>query len=189
MRLFLAIEIPSIIKEKIAALAQEIGPALPKANVKWVNENNLHITLVFLGETPQERLKALAGATREALREAPVFKATLSGLGAFPKEKAARVLWIGLAEGARQINSLSEKLRRTLHAAAFLFDDKESHAHVTIARFHEPLINHAALLGFMRRPDPALGIWSVQEITLLQSTLTPQGPLYGSIEKFPLRLN
>ncbi|MGH9675543.1 MAG: RNA 2',3'-cyclic phosphodiesterase, partial [Candidatus Acidiferrum sp.] len=98
MRLFVALEIPAEVREKLAGLIVELRRAAehsPGKAPRWVRPQNLHVTLKFIGEVEAARLSAFRSALAEVRSERPV-TLQFRGLGHFPNEKNPRVLWTGI---------------------------------------------------------------------------------------------
>jgi 2'-5' RNA ligase len=106
-RLFVAV-FPS--PQASAELARELSAhwASPgRAGLRWVSSENLHVTLKFLGSVPQASVAALSAACALAAQSGQPFELRWSGAGAFPSARRARILWLGVAEGARELTQLS----------------------------------------------------------------------------------
>src|SRR5262245_64053734 len=107
MRCFVAIPLPDEVKAKVANMEADVRRRCGDADVRWTAPGSLHVTLKFLGSVAAERL----GGIRLALDRAvggirrPVL--SLAGLGAFPQPRRARVLWLGVAEGAAALVELA----------------------------------------------------------------------------------
>lgn len=173
MRLFIAIDIPSEIKGKISSFAKEIQKKeIITAN--FVSAKNMHLTLKFLGEVKD------ADRIKEACEEikANKFKISFKGVGAFPSQDYARVLWIGVEKGAEKLRDLNKQLEKKLGK-----DEKEFSTHLTIARV-KALKNKQALKNFFI--DKEFGEFEAEEFKLIKSVLIPSGPVYEDIARFRL---
>src|SRR6266481_2463601 len=95
-RLFIAIELPSNVRRTLADHIQRLRKALPEASASWAREENLHLTLKFLGDTELNRVEALSQAIQRAANAAEPFEINIEGCGAFPPNGAPRVLWVGV---------------------------------------------------------------------------------------------
>src|SRR5260370_12264617 len=93
MRLFVALEIPSEVREKLAALLKSLRAVSPQT--RWVRPENLHVTLKFIGEVPETKLAAIRSALARARSDQPV-TVDFRGLGFFPNDKHPRVFWAGI---------------------------------------------------------------------------------------------
>lgn len=176
MRLFIAIELPDDLKDRLAGLKTVI----PAAN--WVKRAGYHLTLSFLGEVDSDRVPALTAALSSI--QSPSFSVTLRGAGRFPPKGAARVLWIG-TETQPALIALHQQVERALVPLCFPTEDRSFSAHITLARLKTDARREVeAFLEKHRdwRADP----FPVTAFHLIESTLTPQGAHYRIEHSFPL---
>jgi 2'-5' RNA ligase len=101
---------------------------------RWVRVEGLHLTLRFLGATPDEGQPALAEALREVAAAAGPFEVTLSGGGCFPNPIHPRVLWIGIAAGGDHLVDLAESLNERLVPLGWPLESRPLAPHLTLAR-------------------------------------------------------
>ncbi|GEM_PF-1460827 len=133
-RLFIALPLPEEVRRRLAGEAR----TLPERFFRPLKEENLHLTLAFLGDTPdpaRETVEEVMGETAAAFAERfpdPV-TAEIGGPGAFPHPGSPRVVWMGLARGAGEAGVLAEALGKGLRRAGLRFDGKPFAAHITIA--------------------------------------------------------
>lgn len=188
MRLFLAIEIPSIVKSQIATYVQKIQRNNPHLKAKWVAPENLHVSLMFLGETPQEKLETLKKAAEKALSQQGIFSLTIEGIGVFPNPRFVRVIWLGISEGQEELKVIYSNFSQELNFEGFSFDqEKDYHPHLTIARVREAVHDIQQLQNFLNEEKPILGSWKATEVVLMESQLGHPHPIYRTLLKFPLR--
>lgn len=180
VRTFVALPLPGTERFALAALIVELGRDL--WGMKWVEEENLHLTLGFLGEVEGTRVAAIGGAMRAALAGSSAFRARLEGIGAFPRLDRPRVVWVGFAEGADEIAALAGRVRGAMEGLGIAPDPKPFTAHVTLGRLRRDA--HAPPLLCRRletlRYDGAA--FRVCEAHLMKSRLTPGGPIYHPLE-------
>jgi 2'-5' RNA ligase len=137
-RLFTAVPVADEVREAVGRLMEQLagapidvrGPGQPR----WVRVDGLHLTLRFLGATPDERLPELSAALAAAARGVAPFQVELSGGGAFPTPDRPRVLWIGIGAGANELGALAERLNDELRGLGWAPDDRPFQAHLTLAR-------------------------------------------------------
>lgn len=185
MRLFLGVFPPRPAQE-LAARAIEAMRA-PGDGVSWVKPANLHYTLRFIGEVGADGARRVAEAAREAGRGLAPFDAVLGAAGAFPKPAGARVLWIGLAEGADPFRALAKRLAVALEKRGFERERQAFQPHLTIGRVRTPGRDWSAALAAAGRldADPAAR-FRVAAIACVESTLAPRGSIYRVVESAPL---
>jgi len=149
--------------------------------MKWVEADNLHITLRFLGEVDEGRIPDISSAAEDAAKYQKQFKVILGRLGAFPNPRKARVFWWGLEKGAEESATLFTNLERGLVAMGFNPERKRYHPHITLARLRNP--TQLPIDSFSVVKDLS---FTTDGFTLFQSTLTPQGPIYKIVKEFKL---
>lgn len=179
MRLFFGIGLPSGIRKDVHHFCESVKNNLPR--MKWVEEENLHVTLKFLGEVDESRLGSLSDAARKASGSVKEFDVLPGELGAFPNPKRARVLWLGLKRGAESAAKLFNVLEERLVDAGFEAEEKTYHPHITLARLSPP---QSPLLTLERLSIPSFPSFICSKFTLYESFLTPKGPIYKVIEEF-----
>ncbi len=177
MRLFVAIDFPDEIKDRVSALKAEIPTA------RWVSRDQMHLTLFFIGET--ERIEAVKGALAE-VKSAP-FDLTLSGVGRFPPgdRKPPRVIWVGI-NPQPALNNLQASVTAALTTIGFQPEERPFSPHLTLARLKterqspETAQFLDAHQSFQTQPI------SISSFTLYSSALSASGPHYTHEAVYPL---
>ncbi len=185
LRLFFALPLAPDLHPAVTAAQERLNPA--GAKVKWVEAENLHFTLKFLGATPAERVERLIEVAESVSIAHQAHQIELSGVGAFPNPQRARVVWIGCGEGAEQLTALADDLEAALVAQKLAEKEKRGFsAHLTIGRVKAPhsLDRLAPLIE--AEADTAIGSMACDHFSLLKSDLTPQGPIYTTVHRFDL---
>jgi len=137
-RLFIAVPAADEVRAAVGKLMEEVaggpiserGPGQPR----WVRVDDLHLTLRFLGATPDERQAEIASALATAAAGVAPFRVVLSGGGAFPNASAPRVLWIGIAEGTDHLAGLVGRLNGALAPLGWPVETRPFTPHLTLAR-------------------------------------------------------
>jgi 2'-5' RNA ligase len=137
-RLFIAVPVAEEIRVAVGKLMEEMaggpiaerGPGQPR----WVRVDDLHLTLRFLGATPDERQAEIAAALTTAAAQTVPFRVVLSGGGAFPNAYAPRVLWIGIAEGSEDLGAMVQRLNGELAPLGWAAETRPFTPHLTLAR-------------------------------------------------------
>ncbi|NLK51897.1 MAG: RNA 2',3'-cyclic phosphodiesterase [Syntrophomonadaceae bacterium] len=193
LRLFVAINLPAEIRGVLVAVQHQLRH-LPYT-VKWVEERNFHLTLAFLGEVEETRLPTLENALGQALHGFTAFNLSLSQIGAFPHLRQPRVLWVGLSGNTKKANLLSQQIHKALSEQGFTLDNKPFRPHLTLGRVKsrkvedyraQKLIAENDLEQIAAQQAALLGHpFSVDKVELMQSELTPQGPIYSVLKTYP----
>ncbi len=182
MRLFVSVDLADL-SEGIAEAQSLVGEA---SGLRFPDPDQAHVTLKFLGETDESRLSAVREAVGSAVADAAVapFEAHVGGIGAFPSEDYISVVWVGVDDGGAMAR-LHEEIEDRTTALGFEAADHEFTPHVTIAR-----MDHAGgkerVQSVLRNCDPAVGRTTVSEVRLMESTLTDEGPVYETVDRYPL---
>ena len=184
MRAFLAIALPEPVRRALAALQEDL--ARSRADVKWVEPDNLHVTLKFLGEiTDEGRRRVEELVTRMAHQEAP-FEAGLDHVGAFPSMMAPRVIWVAVEQGRESVIRLAEAVEREGAAIPLAKEDRPFAAHITLGRVRSPRNRQALVARLQEAVWQSPGPWRVISVRLYQSTLESGGPRYTVLAEVPL---
>ena len=183
MRLFVAIPLPPDLALRVAAI---LPPSLPA--LRRVKPENLHVTLAFLGWTPDERLDDVTNAAREAAADVSRFELSFEGAGRFPDRGRPRVVWIGIADGASSVVQLGAGVSAGLRSRDLKFDDRPLAPHLTLARVPEDASSaEAKTVGAALETLAAPRLeFTVGEIAVVQSVLSPKGPRYTALVTVPL---
>ncbi|MEJ7553409.1 MAG: RNA 2',3'-cyclic phosphodiesterase [Aquificaceae bacterium] len=150
---------------------------------KWVEPQNFHMTFQFIGDLQQERLTDLLKTLQDIAQSNKPIKVKYRGLGVFPSLDRARVLWIGVSEGHRQLIELARNIVRANRRVGIRDEGKPFYPHVTICRIKE--FDKRGLKDLMRQYENTIfGEDLVDRVILIKSSLTSVGPIYTVIEEF-----
>ena len=175
MRVFVAVEISN------DEVINSITKFQSKINIeaKPVKPQNLHFTLQFLGEISDDVSQKIKQALKTI--EFSTFKINFKGLGAFPKIKFPRVVWIGTDEvGGNALIDLAKNVENVLTPLGFT-SDKPFKSHITVFRIKNKIGDISKELEKYEKYD--FGSQEISKIKLKQSVLTPQGPVYSDLEE------
>ena len=183
-RLFVSVDLPEELADGVSEIQDEFADA---SGLSVTDSEQAHVTLKFLGDTPADRLDDLCGALDAAVSEAEVgpFEVTYGGLGVFPNLDYISVVWLGVEEGGEELTRLHEAIEARTTALGFDEEGHEFTPHVTLARM-EHAGGKELVQELVRERDPTVGTTGVEEIRLTESELTPGGPEYSTVERFPL---
>ena len=184
MRLFVSADLPAELADPIADLQGTFAAA---SGLRFTDPEQAHVTLKFLGDVAETRLPALERALEAAVDDAEVgpFTARFRGLGVFPSLEYISVLWLGVGEGSEEFAGLHRAVEDRTTELGFEPEDHEFTPHVTLAR-----MDHAGgkelVRERVREREPTVGESRIEELRLTESTLTPDGPEYATVARFPL---
>jgi 2'-5' RNA ligase len=161
---------------------QDALQALPAmADLRWVEPEDAHFTLKFLGETPIPRLPAIVGALDGVAQQWEPFTVHFGGLGAFPNVHRPNNIWLGVAEGEKPFQHLYNAVDVALKKIGVKPERKDFHPHLTLARVPKAWSDaqrRAAgeLIG--PTPLPEVPPFTIRAVALIRSVLTPDGSEY-----------
>jgi 2'-5' RNA ligase len=191
VRLFVGIELDADLRARCASAGADLQERLRGAraglDVRWVPEQNLHVTLWFLGEVPPERTSAIE-QTLQSPSEVEPFVMDVSGVGIFPPSGPPRILWLGISRGADSLSACYAELSVRLAPLGFERERRPYHPHVTIGRVRDA--ERGAGRGARaacREIDPHPGSQKVPAMTLFQSRLSGRGAEYLPLLRVPLK--
>jgi 2'-5' RNA ligase len=180
IRSFIAIELSEEAKEGLARLRRKIERDEHRF-VKWVDPGGIHLTLKFLGNIPSKRVTEITEAVKKAAQGISPFLLEISGLGAFPSLKQARVLWVGVSGELDKLSRLQQNIDSALAALGFAKEERPFVPHLTLARIREGAsaperTSFGELVGSTTFADkyPV----EVEAVRLMRSQLTPAGAIY-----------
>lgn len=182
----MAISLPEAVKREVADRIAPLRAGEPRA--RWVAASNLHLTLLFIGETQPAEVPGIVAGMREVAAPERPFEIELAGAGRFGGARRPGTLWLGLSRGAEETASLSaalaDRLGRPGEEPGGRTIQGEWRPHLTLARRAPPALR--------RRLDQALeGLpalrWSVDELHLYRSHLGNEAPVYEELASVPLR--
>lgn len=136
-RLFIAVPVADEAVATIAALVERVrSDGVPGGgrDVRWVRLDGLHVTLRFLGPTPEDRVEAAADATRAAAAAHEPFDVAISQAGAFPSRNRPRALWLDILVGAPELSAVAATVNAMLQRRGWEPDERPLRAHLTLAR-------------------------------------------------------
>lgn len=185
-RLFIAIELPAEIRHGIKEHIDRLRAELPEVRASWVREQNLHLTLKFLGDTPLERVERLSRAVQAAASGMTQFEIDIRDSGSFPPRGTPSVLWVGIEDPSSNLNKLHDALENECERAGFARDARSFHPHFTIARLRGS--QGARKLSDLHKSTdlPALRV-RVRCVCLIRSELSSAGSRYTVVARHPLR--
>lgn len=186
MRLFVALEIPTEVRDGFAALIAELRAAdssFSKSRARWVRPENLHVTLKFIGHVDNGKLDAIRAALSEVRLDSPV-ELRFRGLGFFPNGKRPRVFWAGI-EASPNLAPLAGEIEDRLAKVAIAGETREFAPHLTLARFDPPGISDGLSAIAQENVAREFGTVRTGEFHLFESKTKSSGAEYTPLASFP----
>ena len=185
MRLFVALEIPSAVRDNLAALIEElraIDASSAKNKARWVRAENLHMTLKFIGNVDVGKLDTIRAALGEVSAGGAV-ELRFRGLGFFPNEKRPRVLWAGIV-ASPNLALLTAEVDARLEKLGIPRETREYAPHLTLARFDPPGISEKLRGAAEQNATREFGDLRTGEFHLFESKTRPSGAEYTRLSSF-----
>jgi 2'-5' RNA ligase len=184
IRAFLAIELPDALRPGLAQVQGELKGS--RADVRWVPVGNIHLTLKFFGNVPEDEIDALARAARVAAAEAAPLLLQVTVAGAFPSPNAPRVVWLGLGGDLVPLTQLFYRLEKAFAALGYPPEGRAFNPHLTLGRVKSPANRERLARLLAKLPPLNWPPFTVKELILFQSVLSPQGSKYTPLQVIPL---
>jgi RNA 2',3'-cyclic 3'-phosphodiesterase len=178
LRLFAAVEIPEEVRAGLAEAVGHMRERFPKA--RWVPAQNQHVTVKFLGSTYPRLVEWVQETVSAVAHDQAPFRTRIEGLGTFPNDRRARVLWAGLDDAERRLERLAATLDEAF-AKEFAPERRAFTPHLTVARFDPPVGLEPIEATFESEPFP------IDRIVLFRSHLRRPAPVYEPIGTLALR--
>jgi len=182
-RIFIAIKV--VPGEAFIKMYASVKALLGSERITWMNPDNIHLTIVFLGDTEEERIKIASVVLHQNCAGFGEFSFNLEGTGVFKSFRDPKVIWAGIRKSERLL-TLNRQITSGLKNTGFKIEERQFNPHVTIGRVRsvsDPEILKAAV---SRYSDTFFRIIDVKEVVLYESILKPTGPVYHPLSTFRL---
>lgn len=179
-RSFIALETPEAVHK---SLVERLLYLKTNRGVNWVKEQNLHLTLLFLGDVESTRIPVLEKILTEHAARQEAFPLALKGLELFPA-KAPRLIWASLESQDDALFRWHKDLLKAVRGEGFEPDVKPLRLHITLGRIRSALpvpLEREVLQSTINK-----GIYSYDTLTLYRSVLKPEGPVYHVLHQYKL---
>lgn len=181
MRLFVAIETNAKVVTNLTELVRRLRPVAP---IRWLNPQNMHVTLKYVGDWPHHKVDAIVRALSEVEISSPL-NVPLAGLGFFPNASRPKVFWVG-AESTPPLRQLASGVDSQLQQLGVAPEVRPYQPHIVLGRVldDEPLDQLYSVVDDL--PSRDFGTISPTRFVLFESSLTAAGPVQRTIAEFPL---
>jgi len=191
LRTFVAIELPAEARAALASAQAELRGALGEraSSIRWVDAASAHLTLKFLGDTPESAVGGVEAALRGALARTGAFELRTGALGCFPSGRSPRVIWLGLEGDLDPLAAARDAVEQAIGPLGWPTEARPFAPHLTLGRVR-PDASLAERVGIGKAcgtiwPPPATRI-AVAGVSLMRSELGPQGARYTRLAHAPL---
>ena len=174
-RCFIAIEIPDQIRKEIGVLVDSLKKY--DADIKWIPPENLHVTLKFLGSTPENLLPGINDALSAMVSSYAPFYIKIVDTGVFPDRRNPRVCWIGIEDSGR-LKTLQADVDNSTKLFGFKPEDREFRPHLTIGRVRSRQGMISIVNELDRQKGYTFGSFMVDNLRIMKSDLKPKGAEY-----------
>jgi 2'-5' RNA ligase len=195
VRTFVAVETSTEVREAISRLVARLedrgqtkssgtkSSEKHSTKIKWVERENLHFTLNFLGDVPADQVPEVCQTVeRAAARHAP-FAIEIGGAGAFPTPQRPRTAWVGVTAGSQPMQLLQADLEGELKKLGFRPEGRDYTPHLTIGRVRFLARGDDLPQRLNQERDFAAGAMDVAEVVVFSSELGPKGSIYTPLTR------
>ncbi len=185
VRTFIAINLAGSLHKTLSEVIEKFSAS--KASVKWVEPENAHLTLKFLGNVDEPRLPEVFGACQKAVEGFGPIDLEVRAVGCFPNLNRPRIVWLGIEKGAEQIRRLQQEIETELERIGFPKEDREFKTHLTIGRVKgkQGISRLCQLLE--EEKNVFIGSMRAEKVSVMKSQTLPRGPVYTELNAIPLK--
>ena len=137
IRTFVAIRLPGEIEESLGKLEEEMQPLWPERGVRWVQAENIHLTLRFLGDMEEGKVGEIGEGLDEVADGYEVFSLALANSGCFPNERRPRVIWTGVEDGGGKLGELQRDVEALVQKLGWEAEGRDYRPHLTLGRVRQ----------------------------------------------------
>lgn len=178
IRTFVAVDLAAGVKDRLIALQEQLGRA--GSGVKWTRPENLHLTLLFLGEVGELEVVSICRVVQQRARKHAPFSLEVAGLGAFPNARRPKILWAGIADGVTELRAVHADLEEgLLELGCYRREEREYTPHLTLGRLSHDDRAEEWAQALAKQADWTGGTTQVAEILVMASEMRKSGPEYS----------
>ncbi|HBO83606.1 MAG: 2'-5' RNA ligase [Deltaproteobacteria bacterium GWC2_42_11] len=184
-RLFIAIELPDHIIRKLKELQDSLKKEV-KGKISWSKPENIHLTLIFLGDVSEEKVEGIKASIKGACEGINQFILLPEGIGCFPDIKNPRVIWVGIKTENNLLNDIFERLGAGLQDIGFEKESRKFHPHLTLGRIKYFEDRESLKKGIAGVHGIFIGEFEVKSVILFESRLKPEGAVHTKLKEIKL---
>jgi 2'-5' RNA ligase len=182
-RIFAALKIEpgDLFSSIISSMVTKLG----NEKITWVSTDNIHLTMAFLGDTEEERIKIAGLVLKQKCSGFGEFDFIISGTGVYKSLREPKVIWAGIEYSERLI-SLNKMIVNGLLDTGFNLDERPFRPHITLGRIRSIKDHDTFRTIIEKNKETKIQKIHVDSVILFESILKPEGPVYNPIGKFKL---
>jgi 2'-5' RNA ligase len=186
LRTFIAVDPGKPIRDRLVALQDNLSRA--GSQLKWVEPENLHVTLLFLGEVDDREEPDVCRAVTGCCAAVDAFVMTVGSVGCFGNPRRPRTVWAGLTEGGPEMVALHDALESPLlELGCYRREDRPFAPHITLGRVKGERADERLAAALPKYAQWQSGSVEVEEVLVMSSELRPEGPVYTALSRARLR--
>lgn len=182
-RIFIAVRIDP--EETLKKMISAFKSVLKDENIKWTNQENMHLTLAFLGDTEEKQINVINSMMTNSCEGFGRFELKIKGAGVFKNLNDPRVIWAGI-DISERLNQLNSLIKTGLDEAGTKMEERLFRPHLTLARIKHINPGNSLKDLIEKYRDTELQVVTVNEIILYESILLPQGPVYKPVSIYKI---
>jgi len=183
-RTFIAVDLSAELRANLSGLQDRLRGELGSRSVRWVQPQGIHLTLKFLGDTPEGQLGEIQRALARAAAAVDPFTISAGGVGCFPNTRQPRVVWVGLEEVTGALLRLRNAVESEVAPLGFPTEARAFQPHLTLGRVQRDASSaEARRVGQVVAATTTgrLGEMAVSEVSTIKSDLRPNGAVYTTL--------
>lgn len=177
VRTFTAIALNDEVRKNLVSLQRELSAG--GAKVKWVEEENLHLTMKFLGDVDMSLIGEIGQVLQDSVAGFEPFTFTVCGAGAFPGTASARIVWVGATGSVETLTKIYNHLNENLARFGVARENRRYVPHITLGRVKSPSKGRELTELIKKNSEKVFGDVDASEILLMMSELSSSGPKYS----------
>jgi len=183
IRTFISIPVPKEVWSKKNMLYSTLEDS--PSNINWVKNEQLHLTIKFLGETTESLFDKIKSEIADAASKSGPFELRIDKTGCFPKKERPRILWLGIDGNITSLHSLFLNVEKKMEVLGFPKSEEDYFPHITLARLKYPQKHTPDISTFLKSSYDPID-FTVDRVQFLSSELLPSGTIYTLLGSYPL---
>jgi len=185
IRTFIAVDLEKPVRDRLIALQESL--ARTGTEIKWVEPENVHLTLLFLGEVDDRAVIDVCRAVADVCATVHPFAMTVEKVGCFPNSRRPRILWAGIGDGSQEAVALHDALEPPLlELGCYRREDRPYAPHITLGRVQGDTVTFKLSERIAKNQGWQGGQTTVREVLVMSSELSRDGPTYSVMSRVKL---